>query len=86
MTTRRKSTGTGFSGSAPQKETVESLETIEEQTPEVLADHNPELEKVTVVAEPTPSVYAEVTPVTKPHKPEPKLLRHPRNVVRFSSK
>jgi hypothetical protein len=77
MTTRRKSTGTGFSGSAPQKETVESLEIIEEQTPEVLTDPEPE---------PTPSVYAEVTPVTKPFKPEPKLLRHPRNVARFSSK
>jgi hypothetical protein len=84
MTTRRKSTGTGFSSSVPQKETVESLETIVEKEP--VMEVEPEEVKVVAVAEPAPVVYAEVTPVSKPHKPEPKRLRHPRNIARFSNK
>jgi hypothetical protein len=84
MTTRRKSTGAGFSSSVPQKETVESLETIVEKEPVVEVE--PEEIKVVAVAEPAPVVYAEVTPVSKPHNPEPKRLRHPRNIARFSNK
>jgi hypothetical protein len=84
MTTRRKSTGTGFSGSTPQKETVESLETIVEKEPVV--ETEPEEVKVVAVAEPAPVVYTEITPAVKPQKPEPKHLRHPRNIPRFSNK